>query len=121
MNWRDYGGKHYENVFTRFYQGYILKEKFHFDKRQFHLSVLVQSGQITREQALAEYSKPAYDAQQLQEDKIFVIKKLGLTEKEFDDYMKQAPRFHVEFKNIETLWQKYFSLIRFVKKFAFWK
>ncbi len=24
LQWRDYGGKHFENVFTRFYQGYIL-------------------------------------------------------------------------------------------------
>src|SRR5690606_21198319 len=25
MGWRDYGGKHYESIFTRFYQGYVLK------------------------------------------------------------------------------------------------
>ena len=28
LGWRDYGGKHYESVWTRFYQGYILPEKF---------------------------------------------------------------------------------------------
>jgi len=40
LGWRDYGGKHYESVFTRFYQGYILPRKFHIDKRKAHLSVL---------------------------------------------------------------------------------
>ncbi|MFN2439278.1 MAG: N-acetyl sugar amidotransferase, partial [Chitinophagaceae bacterium] len=33
LGWRDYGGKHYESIFTRFYQGYILPVKFHIDKR----------------------------------------------------------------------------------------
>jgi N-acetyl sugar amidotransferase len=28
LGWRDYGGKHYESVFTKFYQAYILPEKF---------------------------------------------------------------------------------------------
>ena len=39
--WRDYGGKHYESVFTRFYQGYILPTKFNIDKRRAHLSTLI--------------------------------------------------------------------------------
>ncbi len=52
--WRDYGGKHYESVFTRFYQGYILPEKFKVDKRKAHLSNLIFSGQLTMEEALLE-------------------------------------------------------------------
>ena len=40
FNWQDYGGKHYENVFTRFYQGYILPNKFNVDKK-IHLSMLI--------------------------------------------------------------------------------
>ena len=46
--WRDYGGKHYESVFTRFYQGYILPTKFNIDKRRAHLSTLICSGQLVR-------------------------------------------------------------------------
>ncbi len=38
LGWRDYGGKHYESVLTRFYQGYILPNKFKIDKRKAHLS-----------------------------------------------------------------------------------
>ena len=28
LKWRDYGGHHYESIYTRFYQGYILPVKF---------------------------------------------------------------------------------------------
>ena len=37
LNWRDYGGKHYESIWTRFYQGYILPVKFNIDKRKAHI------------------------------------------------------------------------------------
>jgi hypothetical protein len=60
LGWRDYGGKHYESVFTRFYQGYILAKKFNIDKRKAHLSNLIFSGQITKQEALEELALPAY-------------------------------------------------------------
>jgi N-acetyl sugar amidotransferase len=121
LDWRDYGGKHYENVFTRFYQGYILKEKFKIDKRQFHLSVLVQSKQITREEALRLSQIPVYDPQLLEQDKTFVIKKLGLTIKEFDEYLQAPVISHLKFKSISRYWDYYFKTIKRVKPFLFWR
>ncbi|GAB1400796.1 hypothetical protein MASR1M66_22510 [Aminivibrio sp.] len=47
---KPYPCKHYESVFTRFYQRYILPEKFGVDKRKIHLATLVVSGQMTREE-----------------------------------------------------------------------
>lgn len=93
-NWKDYGGKHYESVFTRFYQGYILVRKFGVDKRKAHLSSLIVARQTTREQALSELSHPPYDPAQLSEDYDFVIKKFGLTKQEFEKYMDQKPVPH---------------------------
>lgn len=58
LEWRDYGGKHYESIFTRFYQGFILPTKFNVDKRKAHLSNLIFSGQLTKEEALNELDKP---------------------------------------------------------------
>jgi N-acetyl sugar amidotransferase len=52
LGWRDYGGKHYESVWTRFYQGFILPYKFNIDKRKAHFSNLIFSGQMTKEEAL---------------------------------------------------------------------
>ena len=115
LGWRDYGGKHYENIFTRFYQGYILKEKFGFDKRQFHLSVLVQAGQISREEALQEYAQPAYDVKQYSEDKEYVLKKFGFSEVEFDAYMKAPIKKHSDYPTLEKYWQMYFKVIKIFK------
>src|SRR5882757_6727466 len=58
LDWRDYGGKHYESIFTKFYQAYILPEKFKIDKRKAHLSTLICSGQLSREEALKELESP---------------------------------------------------------------
>lgn len=99
LGWREYGGKHYESVFTRFYQGYILPTKFGFDKRRAHLSTLICSGQMNRDDALAILERPGYDPEQYRIDRPFVLKKLGFSEAEFDHYIK-APR--VEHKTYGT-------------------
>lgn len=96
LGWKYYGGKHYESRFTKFFQGYYLPTKFGYDKRKAHLSSLIVSGQITREKALQEIQKPAYPLEELEDDKEFLIKKLGLTASEFENMM-QVP--NVNFSN----------------------
>lgn len=107
LGWRDYGGKHFESVFTRFYQAYILPHKFHIDKRKFHYSVLICSGQMTREQALADMKKPAYDPAMLREDYNFVLKKLGLSQEEFEALMKLPVKGHLEYDSYLKKHYKY--------------
>lgn len=107
LGWRDYGGKHFESIITRFYQGYILPEKFGVDKRKAHLSTLISSGQITREEALEELQKPIYDAQMLNEDKTFVLKKFGLTTEAFDEIMALPIRQHTDFDSYITKHYRY--------------
>jgi hypothetical protein len=115
FNWRDYGGKHYESIFTRFYQGYVLMEKFKVDKRKAHLSNLICSGQLTREQALKELSKPVYDSAQLVEDKEYVVKKLGLTMDEFQSYMAMPPASHLNYASYETgVYRTHEKVMRFL-------
>jgi N-acetyl sugar amidotransferase len=97
LGWRDYGGKHYESIWTRFYQGYILPAKFKIDKRKAHLSDLIFAGQITKEEALAELQQPMYNEEQFKSDYDFVLKKFGFTEQEFNALMQQPPRSHYDF------------------------
>lgn len=97
LGWVYYGGKHYESVYTRFFQAYILPSKFGYDKRKGHLSTLVCSGQMTREEALAELQQPICDPRLLREDREFVIKKLALSEDEFEEIMKLPPRRFEDF------------------------
>ena len=50
--YQPYGEKHCESTFTWWFQNYYLFEKFGIDKRKAHLSSLINSGQMTRQEAL---------------------------------------------------------------------
>ena len=121
LSWKDYGGKHFESIFTRFYQGYILPNKFNIDKRVFHYSCLVQSEQITREQAIKLLQEPIYDINLLESDKKYVLKKLNFNEATFEDYLRAPIRKHNEFKSEQKYWNKYFFVIKQIKKIIFKK
>ncbi len=110
LGWRDYGGKHHESIFTRFYQGYILPVKFGVDKRKAHLTNLIYAGQITKEDALNELSAPPYDPDQMEEDRQFVSKKLGFTLAEFDEIMRAPPRPHSDFAVERSVYEAYPAL-----------
>lgn len=98
LGWREYGGKHCESIFTRFYQGYILPTKFHVDKRKAHFSSLICSGQMTKAQAMLALEQPPYDSERVSADREYVLKKLGLTCDEFDKMMRAPIRDHREFE-----------------------
>ena len=112
LGWKDYGGKHHESIFTKFYQAYILPEKFKIDKRKAHLSTLICSGQITKEQALEELKQPLYPEADLQNDIEYVLKKFGLTRKEFDQIMQLPVVRHDAFKSDLKLKQGYMRLLQ---------
>ena len=99
LGWVYYGGKHYESVYTRFYQGYILPTKFGVDKRYGHLSDLINAGQLSREQALLELAKPAYEEGMLKQDKAYVIKKLSLSGDQFNEIMNAPIKSFRDYKN----------------------
>ncbi len=107
LAWRDYGGKHYESVFTRFYQGYILPVKFGIDKRRAHLSNLICSGQITREEAVRELAMPAYPEEMKNRDRIFVLKKLGLSEGDFEAIMQLPVKRHQDYPVDQDIYSRY--------------
>jgi N-acetyl sugar amidotransferase len=83
LDWRDYGGKHHESVFTRWFQGFYLPRRFGFDKRLAHYSSLILSEQMTRAEALERIeSEPTYDRVLQQQDSEFIAKKLGIPTEE---------------------------------------
>lgn len=97
FGWTDYGGKHHESVFTRFYQGYYLPRKFNIDKRKAHLSNLILSGQLTRQEALEQLQEPPYPHESQIADLEYVKKKLGFTDEEWQAIMEAAPVPHQAF------------------------
>lgn len=103
LGWEDYGPKHFESVLTRFFQGYYLPTKFGIDKRKAHLSNLILAGQTTREEALKELEQPPYSAEQMQADKEYVAKALGLTIVEWDRILAIPSRRHSDFPSSRAL------------------
>ncbi|OQX50945.1 MAG: ExsB family protein [Candidatus Cloacimonas sp. 4484_209] len=117
LGWEDYGGKHCESVYTRFFQSYILPKKFNIDKRRAYLSNLVRSGQMTREEALEEISHDPYPTKEMmKKDKEYVIKKLGLTEEEFERIMSQPIKTFKDYPNNYFLFSKLRFFVNLAKK-----
>lgn len=101
FGWRYYGGKHYESIWTRWYQAHYLPTKFGYDKRKAHLSSLIVAGTMTREEALTEMEKPLYTDNELAADTAFVAKKLSFTDDELAALIAAPPRHYAEFATNE--------------------
>lgn len=99
FGWERYKNKHYENVFTRFYEGYYLPHKFGYDKRKCYFSSLILTGQMTREEALNELAENPYDEKQVREDMDFIAKKLGITVDEFQEIIAGENKTYRDYKN----------------------
>lgn len=118
LGWRPYPGKHYESVWTRFYQGYILPRKFKVDKRIAHFSSLVVAGTLSRDDAIAELAKDPYEGSELQADMTFVLKKFGFSEAEFEEVMNAPVKSHRDYPTSAWLFERMPQLVRAAKKLA---
>ncbi|PIE69226.1 MAG: ExsB family protein [Deltaproteobacteria bacterium] len=95
FDYKSYPYKHYESIFTRFYQGYILPEKFGIDKRKVHLATLVVSGQMSREDALEGLKGIAYPSErELKEDITYFLKKMNWTLDILENYLSRPEKPH---------------------------
>jgi N-acetyl sugar amidotransferase len=112
LDWKDYGGKHHESIYTKFYQSYILPKKFNIDKRKAHLSCLIMaSGEITREKALNIIKQLPVDPKLMEEDKKYVIKKLGITESKFEEIMNLPIKSITDYPNNYFLEKRFRKLL----------
>jgi N-acetyl sugar amidotransferase len=113
FGWSDYGGKHHESVFTRFYQGFYLPEKFNIDKRKAHLSNLILSGQLSRQEALEELMHPPYSKEEQKADLEYVKKKLGFSDAEWKSIMKTTSVSHDFYEtDAKSGYQTFYTLFR---------
>ena len=118
LRWRRYEDKHFESIYTRFFQGYLLPRKFNMDKRRPHLSSLIVSGQLTREEALQELQGHIYDPKVAAEDVTYIRRKFGLSEAEFDDIMSAPVRDTDSFANSERFLGLLAPAVRWAKDVA---
>ncbi|MCE4538164.1 N-acetyl sugar amidotransferase [Pelomonas sp. P7] len=114
--YRRYPYKHYESIFTRFYQGFILPRKFRIDKRKVHLATLVTTGQMTRADALQKLSEIPYPSQaELDSDRLYFLKKMNWSEQQLDAYIARPEKGHAEYGTELGLWK----LLANIYKLAF--
>ena len=103
--YKPYPYKHYESVFTRFYQGYILPEKFNIDKRRLHLSTLVMTDQMTRDDALLALNNNPYpDPHKLKQDIKYFLKKMNWNKDDLEKYLSRPRREHDNFPTEKKIW-----------------
>lgn len=103
LGWRSYGGKHQESIYTRWYQGWFLPTRFGYDKRKTHLSSLICSGEIARDEARRMLEHPPYAEDLQRSDTEYVIKKFGLTAGEFHALMTGPKRSIADFSSYAKL------------------
>jgi N-acetyl sugar amidotransferase len=101
LDWKYYGGKHYESKYTGFIHSYYLYEKFGIDYRRATLATQVCSGEVTRTDALRELSIKPYKLEQVNEQKQYISKKLGISLGEFDEIIKLPPKWYRSYPNDE--------------------
>ena len=101
VDWTYYGGHHHDNSFTKWFQSYYLPKKFNIDKRKTELSALTRSGQISREEALAEIEAGAYAYEEKWVD--YVMTKLDLSRAEFDAIMEESNKSHRDYRTLLPL------------------
>ncbi len=100
--YKDYHEKHCESVFTHWFQNFYLFEKFGIDKRKAHLSSLVNSGQMTRQEVLEKINEnPVYP-------------ELGIEKK----VMSYKARPYTDFKTDEKLFNFISKVVKLFKRYA---
>ena len=97
--WQAYTGKHYESLYTKWYQGYYLFKKFGIDKRKAHLSVLICNGKMSRDQAFTELRTPPYDLKTEQIENEYIETKLEMKKSEVNELIQSENKTYEDYPN----------------------
>ena len=97
FNFINYYDKHYESIFTQFFQGYYLIKKFGIDKRKANLSGLIKNREISRKKALNELKKPLIATNEIEPLLNYIAKKLGINKKKINILIKKKQKDHFSF------------------------
>jgi N-acetyl sugar amidotransferase len=103
FDWKYYGGHHLENRMTAFCHGVYLPQKFGADLRNNSLAALVRLGRMSREAAWAAYNTPPAVEDELVE---YFKKRLGLSEAEYEEVMREAPRFWASYPTYKKRFER---------------
>ena len=93
-----------------------MPKKFGVDKRKLHLSTLIISKQITRDQAIKALASDPYPSEALlEQDRSYFVKKMQMSDIEFEDYIQRKPIPHNEYPSEQNT----VALVQRAKKLLF--
>jgi 3'-phosphoadenosine 5'-phosphosulfate sulfotransferase (PAPS reductase)/FAD synthetase len=95
LGWKDYGGKHCENIYTEFVGSYYLPRKFGIDKSITYQSALIRSGRMLKSDYHSK-GLPQFDQRKI----LQILGRLGISEAEFAIIM--SPQFKSDFTHFKT-------------------
>ena len=117
FDWNYYGGKHFESRFTKFFQSYYLPQKFGYDKKRAHISSLIVGGELTREQGIIDMEDNSiYPECKMMEDRDYILKKLDISQEEWEQIMKAPCKTEDDYKNGKKLILELQKIKRKIKK-----
>jgi tRNA(Ile)-lysidine synthase TilS/MesJ len=101
FDWKPYGGKHHESTYTKFIQSYYLYEKFNIDYRRATFSTQICAGEIDRDHAVEQLKGRPYKAEEIDEDRYYIAKKLGIDGDELERIMRLPAKWYWDYPNDE--------------------
>lgn len=116
FGYQKYPQKHFESRFTRFYESYWLPTKFGYDTRKVQFSSLILTDQMTREEALKELSKPAYDPETVHHELDYVASKLDWSIEQLMSCLHAPNKTYRDFANQETIYNIGAKILKFIGK-----
>lgn len=117
FGFKPYPYKHYESVFTRFYQGHILPMKFGVDKRRVHWSTLILSEQATRTSAIEDLKSIPYPSERaLRDDVRYFLKKMQWSSVDLENYLLRPEVPHSSYPSEKPVWDRAMVVKKWLKR-----
>ncbi len=99
--WKPYKQKHFESLFTRFYESYWLPTRYQWDVRKVQFSSLILTGQMSREEALRLLKESPYSYSGFSKDFETVCRKLKIGRDELNALMELPKVSNNKFKSLK--------------------
>lgn len=100
--WKDYGRKHFESIFTRFLEGYMMPVRYGYTPLREQLSALIVTGQMSRDEAMAILNSdkyPLYPEALREFDRKAICDKLRITDSELSGYFTMPKKYYNDYRN----------------------
>lgn len=118
FDWTPYKEKHFESIFTRWFQSFYLIQKFNIDKRKAHFSSLIISGYMERKSALLELKNEYLDQDSLIADAEFIKEKFQLNDSEYLEIINSNRQSVSNFKSFQPILSRFKNFKGVIKSIA---